>query len=169
MAEDNLSGSPEPVATTPPTQESLVEDISNLLEPPETDQPEEHEEAAAAPKPEDDLGFDAEDVETPDETDTTEEVDGPEGEVKGGRFAPDSAKVQFNGQTISIADLKGHVDKRVRDFQRGFTEKTQALSPSPDLIIDAGDLCPRSRGGPVRSISGAISRLPSLVRRAVPS
>ena len=42
MAEDNLSGSPEPVATTPPTQESLVEDISNLLEPPETDQPEEH-------------------------------------------------------------------------------------------------------------------------------
>ena len=128
MAEDNLSGSPEPVATTPPTQESLVEDISNLLEPPETDQPEEHEEAAAAPKPEDDLGFDAEDVETPDDSDTTEEVDGPDGEVKGGRFAPDSAKVQFNGQTISIADLKGHVDKRVRDFQRGFTEKTQALS-----------------------------------------
>jgi hypothetical protein len=130
MADNNLSASAEPDVTTPAqTFDEQVEDLSNLLEDPETDLPEEPEEAAAAPAEEDDpLGMGAEDVETPDDTDTTDEADGPDGEVKGGRFAPDSAKVLFNGQTISIADLKGHVDKRVKEFQRGFTEKTQALS-----------------------------------------
>jgi hypothetical protein len=147
MAEDNLSVSTEPVAvSTPPTQASLVEDISNLLEDPVTDLPEEPEEAAAAPTEDDDpLGLGAEDVENPDDTDTTDESDGPEGEVKGGRFAPDSAKVLFNGQTISIADLKGHVDKRVKEFQRGFTEKTQALSARETEVTQYAQTLEQSR------------------------
>lgn len=131
MVDNNLSGTePGPDVTTPPTQESLVEDISNLLEDPETDLPEESEdEAAASDEPEDDpLGLDdeAEDVEAADDS---EDDDGSDAEVKGGRFAPDSAKVKLDtGETITIADLKVRVDKRVKEFQRGFTEKTTALS-----------------------------------------
>lgn len=122
MAEDNLSGSPEPVATTPPpTQESLVEDISNLLEPPETDQPEEHEEATAPTEDDDPLGL-AEDVD-PDETaEAGDESEEPE--IKGGRFAPDSAKVTLDDGTVTtIAELK-----RGTLFQRDYTKKTQELS-----------------------------------------
>ena len=78
MAEDNLSAPAEPVATTPPTEDELVEDISNLLEPPETDQPEEPEEEAAPTEEDDPLGL-AEDVETTDDTDTADEADGPDG------------------------------------------------------------------------------------------
>jgi hypothetical protein len=123
MAEDNLSAPAEPVATTPPpTEESLVEDISNLLEPPETDQPEEPEEAAAAPAEDDDpLGLGAEDVD-PDTADTGDESDEPE--IKGGRFAPDSAKVTLDDGTVTtIAELK-----RGTLFQRDYTRKTQELS-----------------------------------------
>lgn len=128
MADNNLSGTePGPDVTTPPTQEQLVEDISNLLEDPVPDLPEDDEDAPAA-KPEDDdpLGLEAEDVETEDDSDDTDGSE--ETEVKGGRFAPDSAKVKLdNGETITIADLKVRVDKRVKDFQRDYTEKSTAL------------------------------------------
>ena len=120
MAEDNLSGSPEPVATTPPTEDELVEDISNLLEPPETDQPEEPEEATAPTEEDDPLGL-AEDVEA-DTAETGDESEEPE--IKGGRFAPDSAKVTLDdGSVTTIAELK-----RGSLFQRDYTQKTQALA-----------------------------------------
>jgi hypothetical protein len=127
MADDNLPAPAGPEVTTPPTYESQVEDISNLLGDPETDLPEESaDDDAANAGPEDDpLGLEdeAEDVETDDSTDP----DGPS-DIKGGRFAPDSAKVKLEtGETITIADLKGRVETRVRDFQRDYTEKTTAL------------------------------------------
>lgn len=128
MADDNLPAPAGPEVTTPQTYDSQVEDISNLLEDPATDLPEEPADDAANARPEDDpLGLEdeAEDVGADD---GSEDPDGPDSEVKGGRFAPDSAKVVYDGETISIAELKGRVDKRVKDFQRGFTEKTQALS-----------------------------------------
>jgi hypothetical protein len=128
MAQDNLPAPAGPVATTPPTQESLVEDISNLLDDPAPDPIKEPEEPAAAAAEDDDpLGL-AEDVETHDEPDDPED-DGPDAEIKGGRFAPDSAKLKLdNGETITVRDLKDRVDKRVKEFQRGFTEKTQAAA-----------------------------------------
>jgi hypothetical protein len=121
MAEDNLPVSTGPVAVpTPPTQEELVEDISNLLEDPATDLPEEPEEAAAPTEDDDPLGL-AEDVdaETADAGDESEEA-----EIKGGRFAPDSAKVTLDDGTVTtIAELK-----RGTMFQRDYTKKTQELS-----------------------------------------
>lgn len=115
-------GTAEPIAA--PTFDEQVAGLSDLLEDPATDHPEEKREPAAEETEDDPLAL-AEDVD--EATDTTVE-DGPEdAEIKGGRFAPDTAKVQFNGETITIRDLKSHVDKRVKDFQRGFTEKTTAL------------------------------------------
>lgn len=121
MANDNLSAPAEPVATSAPTEESLIEDISNLLEPPETEQPEEHEEPAAAPAEDDDpLGLEAEAV----EQDDADDPDGPDPEIKGGRFAPDTAKVTLDDGTVTtIAELK-----RGTLFQRDYTKKTQELS-----------------------------------------
>ena len=121
MANDNLSGSPEPVAvSTPPTEDQLVEDISNLLEDPATDLPEEPEEAAAPTEEDDPLGL-AEDV----DADTAEAGDeSEEPEIKGGRFAPDTAKVTLDDGTVTtIAELK-----RGTLFQRDYTKKTQELS-----------------------------------------
>jgi hypothetical protein len=121
MANDNLSGSPEPVATTAaPTEDELVEQISDLLDDPATDPVKEPEDAEAAPVEEDDpLGL-AEDV----EEEKPEDPDGSDAEIKGGRFAPDSAKVKLeDGTTITIAELK-----RNNLYHAGFTQKTQALS-----------------------------------------
>lgn len=134
MADNNLPGVPGPDVTTPPTEAQLVEDISELLDDPETAPVEETEDSEAAPpeKPDEDdddplgLDDDAEDVETKDDNDNPDGSEDPE--VKGGRFAPDSAKVKLdNGETITIADLKVRVDKRVKDFQRDYTEKSTAL------------------------------------------
>jgi hypothetical protein len=145
MAEDNLSGSPEPVAVPmPPTQDDLVEDISNLLEPPETDQHEEPEEAAAPTEEDDPLGL-AEDVEEPDDPDESE-ADGPDAEIKGGRFAPDNAKLKLdNGETITVRDLKDRVEKRVKDFQRDYTEKAQALSAEKAEVSQYAQTLDQSR------------------------
>jgi hypothetical protein len=79
------------------------------------------EETPAADDPDDDpLGLDAEDV----ETDTADEPDESEAEIKGGRFAPDTAKVTLDDGTVTtIAELK-----RGTLFQRDYTQKTQALS-----------------------------------------
>jgi hypothetical protein len=126
MADDNLSPSGEPVVTTlptPPTEDQLVEDISNLLDDPTPDPVEDEPDEAAAPPEEDDdpLGLGAEDVDA-DTADAPDESQ--DAEIKGGRFAPDSAKVTLDdGSVMTIAELK-----RGTLFQRDYTKKTQELS-----------------------------------------
>lgn len=56
--------------------------------------------------------------------DDASEGDEPDDDIKGGRFAPDNAKVKLeDGSVVSIADLK-----RGTLFQADYTRKTQALS-----------------------------------------
>jgi hypothetical protein len=134
MAGNNLSASAEPDVTTPAqTFDEQVEDLSNLLEDPETDLPEDDQDEAAAPETaeeEEDPLFaedDAEDV-------GTEDAEDPDGsdvpEIKGGRFAPDSAKVTLDdGTVITVADLK-----RNNLFQRDYTKKTTELTAEREQI-----------------------------------
>lgn len=125
MADNNLSApAAEPDVTTPQTYESQVEDLSNLLDDPETDPiKDDQDEAAAKPVEEEEdplFADDAEDVgpEDADDPDGSEEP-----EIKGGRFAPDSAKVTLDdGSVITVADLK-----RNNLFQRDYTKKTTEL------------------------------------------
>lgn len=126
MADNNLSAPAEPDVTTPQTYDEQVEDLSNLLGDPETDLPDDDQDEAAAATPEaeedDPLGLDVE-AEDVDETDA-DDPDGSEPEIKGGRFAPDTAKVTLDdGTVITVAELK-----RNNLYQRGFTEKTTALA-----------------------------------------
>lgn len=124
MADANPPANPG-TDVAPATEQDHVAALENLLEPPETDQPDESEEPEAAQQKTDEddpLGLDtlAEDV----AEDAADETDGPDAEIKGGRFAPDSAKVNLDdGTTITIAELK-----RNNLFQRDYTSKTQALS-----------------------------------------
>jgi hypothetical protein len=124
MPDSNLPGSPGPDVTTPQTYDDQVEELSNLLGDPETDLPaDDQDEAAAQPEDvedDDPLGLEAEDV----ETDEAEEQDGSdEPEIKGGRFAPDTAKVTLDdGSVITVAELK-----RNNLFQRDYTKKTTEL------------------------------------------
>ena len=127
MSIDNLPGeSTGPVDDAPKSEAELVSDIADLLDDdPETDLAAgKEDQAKAAPADDgDDPDIDVtEDVE--DEADA-EDSDGPQdAEIKGGRFAPDSAKVTLDdGTVITVAELK-----RNNLFQRGFTEKTQALA-----------------------------------------
>lgn len=128
MADNNLSASAEPDVTTSAQSVSFddhVEDLTKALQ----DDPlsadpvvEETEETPAAEEtPGDDpLGLDAEDV----AADAADEPDESEAEIKGGRFAPDTAKVTLDdGSVTTIAELK-----RGTLFQRDYTQKTQALS-----------------------------------------
>jgi len=149
MADANPPANPG-TDVAPATEQDHVAALENLLEPPETDQPDESEEPEAAQQKTDEddpLGLDtlAEDV----AEDAADETDGPDAEIKGGRFAPDSAKVNLDdGTTITIAEIKGgrfapdsakvNLDdgttitiaelKRNNLFQRDYTSKTQALS-----------------------------------------
>jgi hypothetical protein len=111
---------PTGTAEAPDTAKSYdeaVEDISNLLGDPDEDPAEDDEEKAkAGPDDSDEESDGAEDV----ETDDAEDPDGSEPEVKGGRFAPDSAKVTLeDGTVITVAELK-----RNNLFQRDYTKKT---------------------------------------------
>ncbi|RYY67722.1 MAG: hypothetical protein EOO12_00250 [Chitinophagaceae bacterium] len=128
MADDNLPAPAGTEVTTSrePTYDEHVEDLSKALQ----DDPlmadpveatEEQTTTAAEETPDDDpLGLEAEDV----ETDATDEPDESEAEIKGGRFAPDTAKVTLDDGTVTtIAELK-----RGTLFQRDYTQKTQALS-----------------------------------------
>jgi len=134
MANDNnLSGEPGPDVTTPQSYDEQIEDISDLLDDPETDPVEELEDSEAAkPTPEDDddplgLEVEAEDV---DEADAEDPDGSEEPEIKGGRFAPDSAKVTLeDGTVITVADLK-----RNNLFQRDYTKKTTELSAEREQI-----------------------------------
>jgi hypothetical protein len=71
MPDNNLPASAGPVDVPAPlpTEASLIEDISNLLDDPETDHVEEPEEAAAQPEDDDPLGLGAEDVDADDTAD----------------------------------------------------------------------------------------------------
>ncbi len=113
-----------------------MEDISDLLGDP-SESPDlketETEPNAAEDDPADDFSDefpDAEDAVDPDGTAEADDPNGPDGaEIKGGRFAPDSAKVKLDdGTTISVGELKSYSDKRVRDFQRDYSQKTTELS-----------------------------------------
>lgn len=125
MADNNPLASAGTDVTTPPEPsfDEHVEDISKALQddPPTADPVEAHEDAPAAEAPDDDpLGLDAEDV----DPEAPDDPDGSEAEIKGGRFAPDTAKVTLDDGTVTtIAELK-----RGTLFQRDYTQKTQALS-----------------------------------------
>jgi hypothetical protein len=130
MPTDNLSAPAEPVAVpSPQSEEELISDISNLLDDPSPDPVEEPEEAAAAPAEDDDpLGLGAEDVDADATAEAGDESDEPE--IKGGRFAPDSAKVTLDDGTVTtIAELK-----RGTLFQRDYTKKTQELSKEKETF-----------------------------------
>jgi len=120
MSDNNLPAPTGPVDDAPKTFDEGVSDISSLLSDPETDLLNEDEDTAnAAPVDEgDDPEIDvSEDVENEDEP---EPQDGPQDEIKGGRFAPDSAKVTLDdGTVITVAELK-----RNNLFQRDYTKKT---------------------------------------------
>lgn len=126
MVDNNLSGAePGPDVTTPQTYNEQVEDLSNLLEDPATDPPEESEDSEAAKtEPEtveddDPLGLEVE-AEDVGEADAEDEDGSEEPEIKGGRFAPDTAKVTLeDGTVITVAELK-----RNNLFQRDYTTKT---------------------------------------------
>jgi hypothetical protein len=101
------------------SEDELIGDISNLLDDPDMDLEEEDQDQAKAAKVESDEDDpDAEDVA---EQDDAEDDDGPQDEIKGGRFAPDSAKVTLeDGTVITVAELK-----RNNLFQRDYTRKRQ--------------------------------------------
>lgn len=121
MPDNNLPGDPGPVDDAG-SIETAAEGIADLLEDPETDLPEGSEDATAGPDDQDDPDIDvSEDVEDEEDAD---DPDGSDPEIKGGRFAPDSAKVTLeDGSVITVAELK-----RNNLFQRDYTGKTQALS-----------------------------------------
>lgn len=111
MSDDNLPEESGPVDDAA-TYDAQVEELSKLLPDPETDLHDETEDEAAA----DGKEPDAEDV--GEEADETE--DEPTEEIKGGRFAPDTAKVTLeDGSVITVAELK-----RNNLFQRDYTKKT---------------------------------------------
>jgi len=133
MADNNLPGEPGPDVTTPQSYDQQIEDISNLLDDPAADPVEEPEDSEAAkPEPEDDddplgLEVEAEDV---DEADAEDPDGSEEPEIKGGRFAPDSAKVTLDdGSVITVAELK-----RNNLFQRDYTKKTTELKAEREAI-----------------------------------
>lgn len=135
MADNNLSASAEPDVTTPAqTYDEQVEDLSNLLGDPETDLPEDDQDEAAATTEEaeevDPLFAEEEEAEDVG-TEDAEETDGSdEPEIKGGRFAPDSAKVTLDdGTVITVADLK-----RNNLFQRDYTKKTTELTAEREQV-----------------------------------
>jgi hypothetical protein len=93
--------------------------ISNLIEDPETD-PQDTVEAKDQAEPETVDADAAEDAEDPDGSEP----------LKGGRFAPDSAKVTLDdGSVITIAELK-----RNNLFQRDYTRKTTELKTERDAF-----------------------------------
>lgn len=123
MPDINPSAPAETEVAQPQSYDDQIEDLAELLGDPEED-PAEAEAPEAAPIDDDPDGLNeigAEDVAADDDA-NPDESDEPE--IKGGRFAPDSAKVTLDDGTVTtIAELK-----RGTLFQRDYTQKTQALS-----------------------------------------
>lgn len=133
MPIDNLPGEqPGPVDDAPKSEAELVADIADLLDDdPETD-PAKEEAQATAGKTDD--GDEPEIEIEPEDVEDKAEADDPDGsqepEIKGGRFAPDSAKVTLDdGSVITVADLK-----RNNLFQRDYTKKTTELAAEREQI-----------------------------------
>jgi hypothetical protein len=133
MSIDNLPGEqPGPVDDAPKSEAELVADIADLLDDdPETD-PAKEEAQATAGKTED--GDEPEIEIEPEDVEDKANADDPDGsqepEIKGGRFAPDSAKVTLDdGSVITVADLK-----RNNLFQRDYTKKTTELAAEREQI-----------------------------------
>ena len=124
MSDNNLPGEPGPVDDSPSFDQS-VEDIANLLpDDPETDPVDGDEEVAKAEAADDGDDPEIDVSEDVEDEDAAEDADGSEAEIKGGRFAPDTAKVTLDDGTVTtIAELK-----RGSMFQRDYTKKTTELS-----------------------------------------
>ncbi len=81
------------------------------------------------PEVEDEANRDDSDLEVPEDAENPETEEQPDAPYEKGRFAADDAKVKMaDGSTISVAELKTQVDKRVADFQRDYTRSKQELS-----------------------------------------
>jgi hypothetical protein len=125
MPEERDLPAPGTAEPTPQTFDEQVAGISDLLEDPVTDPPEDDQDQAKADEPvaeDDPLGLgEPEDV----ENEETAKPDGSEDSTyKGGQFVPDTGKVTLDdGTTITVAELK-----RNNLYQRGFTEKTTKLA-----------------------------------------
>lgn len=120
MPDNNLSApaGPVDVPASTPTEDEIVGDIADLLDDsPASANPAPDDQPEAAAEEDDPLGL-AEDVAQED----AENPDGSEeAEIKGGRFAPDSAKTTLDdGTVITVAELK-----RNNLFQRDYTQKRQ--------------------------------------------
>lgn len=132
MSNDNLPAeNAGPVDDATKTSAELVDDIADLLEDPSEDLPEDDKAQAKAGETDEgdepEIEIDPEDV--ANEDDAADE-DGSEAEIKGGRFAPDSAKVTLeDGTVITVAELK-----RNNLFQRDYTKKTTELSAEREQI-----------------------------------
>lgn len=138
MADD--SDLPEGTAQPDPvkSEDDLIGDISNLLDDPETD-PIEDEDTAKAEDATDEPDEDSEDEDSEDVDDDLDDADDDESdgqsEIKGGRFAPDSAKVKMpDGRIISVKELREFSDTRVKEFQRDYTKSKQELADDRKAI-----------------------------------
>jgi len=112
-----------------------VEDLTSILGDPATDlnenevNTEEAETEAETEGEQPDEEAEDEALELEADPDSPDEADGP-GEIKGGQFAPDTAKVTLeDGTVISIADLK-----RNNLFQRDYTRKTEELKQEREQL-----------------------------------
>lgn len=125
MSDNDLPG--EGTVKDAPSFQQSVDAIADLIEDPDTDlqgteeahEADDEEEAEA-----EDAEADAEDEgDDPEEQSDDESEDDPD-DIKGGRFAPDSAKVKLDdGRVVSIAELK-----RGTLFQADYTRKTTELA-----------------------------------------
>ena len=123
MSDNNLPG--EGTVDDAPTEASLISDIADLLDDDPPADPVKGDEDTAKAAPDDEGDEPDIDVTEDVEQDDAEDEDGSEEpEIKGGRFAPDTAKVTLDdGSVITVADLK-----RNNLFQRDYTKKTTELS-----------------------------------------
>ena len=122
MSNDNLPAPEAGPVDDDTTFDHAVEGIANLIGDPETD-PTAPDKAHANAGP--DEGDEPEiDVSEDVDDDQADDPDGSEPDIKGGRFAPDSAKVTLDDGTVTtIAELK-----RGSLFQRDYTKKTTELA-----------------------------------------
>jgi hypothetical protein len=129
MSEDNLPAvEAGPVEDAPKTFDQQIERIGQLIGDPATDLAEEEETVETAEEGE------AEEAEAPTEDveqeDTADEDGSEEPDIKGGRFAPDTAKVTLDDGTVTtVAELK-----RNNLFQRDYTKKTTELKAEKEAV-----------------------------------
>lgn len=125
MPERDLPTGTAEAPDTAKSYDEAVEDISNLLGDPDEDPAEDDEEKAkAGPDDSDEDSDGAEDVDDDLNDEDDPDSDG-QSELKGGRFAPDSAKVKMqDGRVITVKELRDHADTRIKEFQREWTKKT---------------------------------------------